>query len=107
MPKKDVPFILTNHAKERMVLRRISRDMIAQTLNTPDRTEIEPDGDTEHIRILSGRQVHVIARYEADEQKWLIKSTWVRGEKDAAWQKWLTTFFSWLMRFLQQKRKSR
>ncbi len=75
-------FILTDHAEERMKLRRITQDMIAKTLQKPDERESEADGDIQFIRTLDKRQVHVVAKYLDDEQKWLIKSVWVRGEDD-------------------------
>jgi hypothetical protein len=74
--------ILTDHARERMQLRRISPVMIAQTIRQPDRTEREDDGDTKFTKSIDGRQVQVIGRWESDESKWLVKSTWVRGEDD-------------------------
>ncbi len=85
----------TKHAEERMRLRRISQSMISDTLTKPDRTQIEEDGDTEFIRTLNGRKVHVIAKPLANNE-WLIKSTWVRGEDDPQpmWQQ----LFSWLIR---------
>ena len=85
----------TRHAEERMHLRRITKSMIADTLAKPDRTQIEEDGDTEFIRTLNGRKVHVIAK-PLTNNEWLIKSTWVRGEDDPQpiWQQ----IFSWLVR---------
>jgi hypothetical protein len=82
MSRRPNEIVYTRHAEERMRLRRISQDMIADTLARPDRTQIEVDGDTEFIRTLSGRKVHVIATRLADSNQWLIKSTWVRGEED-------------------------
>jgi hypothetical protein len=74
--------VYTKHAEERMRLRRITSSMIADTVNKPDRTQIEEDGDTEFIRTLNGRKVHVIATRVTKPSGWLIKSTWVRGEED-------------------------
>lgn len=75
-------FILTNHAEQRMKLRRITHEMIAKTIQKPDEREPESDGDTQFIRTLEKRQVHVVAKYLDDEKKWLVKSVWVRGEED-------------------------
>ena len=106
MPQ-SVPFVLTNHAEERMVLRRITSEMIAQTLAKPDRKENESDGDTEYIRTLGGRQLHVIAFYKADQKKWIVKSTWVHGEEDQKGLKWLFDLFGAVRRFLNMLQKSR
>lgn len=88
--------IYTKHAEERMYLRRITQSMISDTLTKPDRTQIEEDGDTEFIRTLKGRKVHVIAKPLANNE-WLIKSTWVRGEDDPRQPMW-EQIVSWLIR---------
>lgn len=103
---KSVPFVLTDHAEERMVLRRITRDMIAQALDKPDRKEAEPDGDTEYIRTIKGRQLHVIAFYKADQKKWIVKSAFVRGEEDQKGLKWVADLFGWIRRLLKTWQKS-
>lgn len=74
--------IFTNHALERLEQRRISQEMVVNTIHQPDRQVKEADGDTQFIKTISGREVHVIAYHKPDEDKWLIKSTWVRGEED-------------------------
>ena len=74
--------VLTDHARERMSLRSISAQAISQTVAKPDRKEKEDDGDTQFIRKIKGRQYHVVAYYLSDERKWLVKTTWVRGEDD-------------------------
>lgn len=51
-------------------------------MKNPDRHETEADEDIEFIRTLKGRKVHVIANYLEDQDKWLVKTTWVRGEDD-------------------------
>ena len=74
--------VFTNHALERLQLRRISQEMVASAIYEPDEREREADGDVEFIKTIQGRKVHVIAYRLNDEQKWLVKSTWVRGETD-------------------------
>lgn len=74
--------IFTHHAIERLQLRRITQDMVVQTVYKPDRKEPEDDGDIKFIKTINGRNLHVIGHWEADEDKWLIKSAWVRGEDD-------------------------
>lgn len=104
---KPFPFILTDHAQERMVLRGITPAMIAQALEKPDRKETEPDGDIEHIRTINGRQLHVIAFYKPDQKKWVVKSTWVRGEEDQKSLKWIADILGWVRRLFKAFQKSR
>jgi hypothetical protein len=75
-------FILTDHAMKRMRLRSITSDMVQQAIVKPDERKVEADGDIKFIRTIDGRNLHVVARYLDDEKKWLVKSTWVRGEDD-------------------------
>jgi hypothetical protein len=81
--------------------------MISQALDKPDRKEKEPDGDTEYIRTIKGRQLHVIAFYKADQKKWIVKSTFVRGEEDQKGLKWAADLFGWIRRLIKQFTKSR
>jgi hypothetical protein len=103
----SVPFVLTDHAEERMAMRRITKAMISQALDKPDRKENESDGDTEYIRTINGRQLHVIAFYKADQKKWIVKSTFVRGEEDQKGIKWIFDLFGWVRRLLKQVSKTR
>jgi hypothetical protein len=85
---------LTNHARERMALRKISEAMISEAVNNPDQSKLEEDGDTKYIKKVGGRPLHVVAAFLADEDKWLVKTVFVRGEDDPAparpfWQKLL------------------
>lgn len=80
MNNKNVVF--TNHAEQRMKLRRITPEMVVSTLQKPDDRELESDGDTKFIKTIKGRNVQVIGAYLDDEKKWLVKSAWVRGEDD-------------------------
>lgn len=84
MPQYDfVPFVLTTHAKERMRLRNITTKMIAETLAQPHSTQPQKDDATKYIRFINRRELHVIAFYNAKQKKWIIKSTWIRGENDS------------------------
>lgn len=74
--------LFTDHALERLKLRRITQDMIVSAIQAPDRREREADGDTKFIKRIHERDLHVVAHYEEDERKWLVISTWVRGEAD-------------------------
>lgn len=72
----------SKHAVERMQLRSITEEMVLKTIRNPDRTYIEEDGDTKFIRKVDGVKLHVVCKPLPDEGKWLVKSTWVRGEDD-------------------------
>jgi hypothetical protein len=79
-PYKDVAF--TKHARERMDLRVISEEMVLKVIHKPDNTYPEDDGDIKFIRNVNGAVVHVVCKPIPEESKWLVKSTWVRGEDD-------------------------
>ncbi|MEO8393369.1 MAG: DUF4258 domain-containing protein [Chloroflexota bacterium] len=72
----------TKHALERMELRAITEEMVLKTISRPDRTYPEEDGGTKFIRQVDGVRLHVVCKPLPDEAKWLVKSTWVRGEDD-------------------------
>lgn len=87
--------VFTDHAEQRMSLRRISKSMVAQAVNKPDSKEKESDGDTKFSKTINKRKVQVVAYYLPDEKKWLVKSTWVRGEDDPKplWRRILRVIF--------------
>ncbi len=95
-----IPFVLTNHAKERMKLRRITASMIAHTLADPHKIH-DSDDSTKYIRFTNRREVHVVAFYNPNQKKWIIKSTWVRGENDSAILKLLYGVTDWLQRLFK------
>jgi len=75
---------LTNHARERMAERGISKSLIQKALRHPDETIPEDDGDTRHVKAIRRGDIHVVAKPLPDEGKntWLIKTVWIRGEDD-------------------------
>jgi hypothetical protein len=73
--------VLTTHARERMMQRRISQSMIEQVVQKPDSKEKESDGDTQFAKRISGRKVEVVAM-PIERSGWLIKTVWVEGETD-------------------------
>ncbi|MDQ7023939.1 MAG: DUF4258 domain-containing protein [Anaerolineae bacterium] len=73
--------VLTTHAVERMWQRRISQNMIEQTVQKADGKKYESDGDTQFHRTLKSREIHVVAK-PLERDDWLIKTVWVDGEKD-------------------------
>jgi hypothetical protein len=96
-----VPFVLTNHAKERMQLRDITTQMIAEALANPHSTQDAREGDTKYIRFFNRRELHVIAFYKANQKKWIVKSTWIRGENDSLLLDLYQSFTRWLSRFFK------
>ena len=74
--------IYTNHATERRVVRRVSKNAIKQTIANPDATEKEDDGDTQFKKTVNGRKIHAVAKPLPDQKAWLVKTVWVRGEDD-------------------------
>lgn len=81
-PPRFSKIVYTDHAVERRVVRRVSKRSIRQAINDPDKTELERDGDTEFVKLIHGRKVHVVAKPMPDQDAWLIKTTFVRGEDD-------------------------
>jgi len=79
---KPTNIVYSKHALERMQLRAITEDMVLKTIRHPDSTYIEADGDTKFIRKVDGVKLYVVCKPLPDEAKWLVKSTWVRGEDD-------------------------
>jgi hypothetical protein len=73
--------VLTTHARERMMQRRINQNMLEQVIQKPDSREKESDGDTQFARRIEGRKVEVVAM-PMEHGGWLIKTVWVEGEKD-------------------------
>lgn len=99
MPNREYKnVIFTDHALDRIRLRRISQEMIVTAIRQPDHKVLEGDGDTKFVKTISGRNVQVVSAYLADEKKWLVKSAWVRGEADS---KPLLRLLGWLRRLLR------
>lgn len=81
--------IFTDHACQRLSRRSLRREAIYQTLQQPQRKIKLEDDKFKFIKTIRQRRYHVIATYLSQESKWLIISTWVRGEEDRpslAWQ---------------------
>ena len=95
-----VPFVLTNHAKERMELRSITASMISHALANPHSIQDESDESVKYIRFTDGRQLHVIAFYNPNQKKWIVKTVYVRGESDPS-LKWITDLFKWIGRLFE------
>jgi hypothetical protein len=80
--------ILSDHARERMFLRSISKSLIQSALDNHDETKLEDDGDTCFIKNVkrgdTTRKLHAIGKPLPDQGKntWLIKTVYIRGEDD-------------------------
>ena len=99
MQREYKQVIFTNHAVERLQLRRISQDMVVATVRQWEKKRDEDDGDTQFIKTIQGREVHVVGHYLTDEKKWLVKSAWVRGEDDP--KPLLQRLLAWLIGLLR------
>lgn len=78
--------VFTKHALERMDKRSISKDRIWQVINHPDKSFNEgggsKDSSKKFIKEVGGRKYQAVATYLPNERKYLVISTWVRGEDD-------------------------
>jgi hypothetical protein len=74
--------VFSKHALERMKQRRVTHEMIVNTIQRSDQKKLEEDGDTKFIRELNGRPLHVVSAYLPEEKTWLVKTVFVRGEDD-------------------------
>jgi hypothetical protein len=100
MPSREYKnVIFTDHALERIKLRRITQEMIVTAIRQPDQKVLEADGDTKFVKHIGGRNIQVVSAYLSDEKKWLVKSAWVRGEDDP--QPFLLRLLGWLRRLLR------
>ncbi|MCB9460117.1 MAG: DUF4258 domain-containing protein [Anaerolineaceae bacterium] len=75
--------IFTNHARDRLDLRKISKDMVIQVMRNPNRTYAIDDGKIKFIGKTMGAKVHAVCKPILEENKWLVITLWVRGEDDA------------------------
>lgn len=74
----------TTHALERMYLREVSAEAVKQTILHPASTADDEDDKVRFIgaKMSHQRAVHVIAKFLPNENKWLVVSTWIRGQED-------------------------
>lgn len=82
MGKKFRDIVFTSHAEERMQLRNLDAQLIHKLWHAPEQIEKLEDGKEKRIATKHDRTVHMIGTYLQDEDKWLLISTWVRGEDD-------------------------
>lgn len=84
--------IFTNHAQDRMRLRKMARSAIEKTLANPDRSHPGKKVDTvKFVRKLDGRQHEVVAKWLKEQNAWLVLSVWIRGEEDFHLFDWIIT----------------
>ncbi len=89
MGKHFKNIIFTDHAIERMQLRRLDPVTLHELWHAPEHIESLAEGKEKRIATKHDRTVHMIGTYLADEDRWLLISTWVRGEDDplpVVWQ---------------------
>ncbi|MCA9369276.1 MAG: DUF4258 domain-containing protein [Pseudomonadales bacterium] len=95
--------IFTKHAAERMALRSITRHSVWETITYPDTVKNEKKNADQYIKTINGRRHFAVASYLPKEQKYLVVSTWVRGEDDRVPLLWtlITLPFKLLWRFIR------
>jgi hypothetical protein len=74
--------VFSKHALQRIHKRHISQDAIVRTLKSPAEKETEHNGNVKFIKAIEEREIHVIANWLEDENRWIVVSAWVRGEED-------------------------
>jgi hypothetical protein len=110
MPKPPPKLIYTDHARERMGLRRIDEMEIQTTVSKYDQAVDEDDGDTRFIKAIprgkTRKELHVVAMPLPKKGKdaWLIKTVWIRGEDDPKQPSFLTRMMRQLWSWLFGKR---
>jgi len=96
--------VFSKHALERMGKRSITKEKVWQIINHPDKKNSQKN---KYIKTINDRKYHIIATYLPKEKKYLIISTWVRGEDDRQSIIWLIIalpfkliwwLLSWLLR---------
>lgn len=99
--------VFTDHAFERMYLRRIPRSLVQATLENHDETRPEDDGDIRFIKLVkrggTKKKMHVVAkRLDEGKDTWLIKTVWIRGEDDPGFI--VKTFRMVMMRLFHRRK---
>ncbi|MCC6710783.1 MAG: DUF4258 domain-containing protein [Candidatus Pacebacteria bacterium] len=72
--------VFTKHAGERVQDRSLTKDMVYQAISFPDKTYHNQD-NYKFIRTIGDRKIHVVAT-PIENNRYLVISTWVRGEDD-------------------------
>lgn len=98
---KDI--IFTKHAAERLALRSITRHSIWETIHYPDTVKAEKKDLQRYIKTINGRKHFAVVSYLSKEKKYLVVSTWIRGEDDRVPLVWtlITLPFKLLSKLLQ------
>lgn len=77
--------IWTNHAKKRLDDRKISKNLILETISSPDSKNNNPDGSLELYKSYGNQKIHVILK-ENEKREFAILSCWINppnyGSKD-------------------------
>lgn len=82
--------ILTNHARERLSLRKMAQSDIERVMRNPDQTlPGKKSGTTKFIKKIDGRNHQVVAKLLENKKDWLVLSVWVRGEEDFNLIEWV------------------
>lgn len=68
--------IFTNHAKERLDNRKITKDQIYKTISSPDSKVVNSDNSMELAREFGSQKVHVVLKENENGEK-IILSCWI------------------------------
>lgn len=81
MTKSYKNLIFTDHAYHRLKQRSISEFSVYQTINQADKTNYK-NNNQKFIKTINGRKIHIVAKFNKQQNKWVVISVWVRGEED-------------------------
>lgn len=68
--------IWTNHAKKRISDRKISKNQVIQTINSPDSKINNEDGSIEVTREYGNQKIHVVVK-ENEKSEFIVLSCWI------------------------------
>ena len=74
--------VFSNHALNRLKKRNISQEAVVRTLKKPTEKNEVDNGNIKFIKEVEKREIHVVANWLEDENRWIVVSAWVRGEDD-------------------------
>ncbi len=108
MPQEYKNLVFTTHSLERMKQRTISQHAAWETVTYPDQKKQENASSVRYIKTINSRRHFVVASFLPKEHKYLVISTWVRGEDDAqplSWQLITLPFRAlwWLIKLISSK----
>ena len=104
--------VYTDHAHERIGLRRLSKTSIEQTIRHPDRVQKIENGETKYTKRMGSKLYQVVVKIDHQQEAIIVVSAWIRGQEDPPDYLWkfITLPFRlirWLWRLLFSKPQKR